>query len=175
MSTWRDRLTLIQDDITAQDTDCIVNAANEELRRGGGVCGAIHAAAGPELERACLAIGHCPTGGAVLTGAFALPCRAVIHTVGPVWGGGAGDLEDELLASCYQESLELAASHGHRSIAFPCISTGIYGFPIARASRVALSAIAEALDALPEILEVRVVCYSAEDLAVYEATLDEMA
>ena len=116
-------------DITTLETDAIVNAANESLAPGGGVCGAIHRAAGPELARACAAIGRCPTGEARLTPGFGLPARFVIHAVGPVWrGGGAG--EAELLSSAYRSAMQLAADHGLRSIAFPAISTGIYGYPL---------------------------------------------
>ena len=170
-----DRITVIQDDITVQDdVDCLVNAANESLAPGGGVCGAIHAAAGPGLARECADIGHCATGEAVATGAYHLPCEHVIHTVGPVWGGGGGDQEDDLLAACYQESITLAASLGCRSVAFPSISTGTYGFPVDRAARVAVAAIADALADEPEIAEVRLVCFSGSDLAAYEAALAEL-
>jgi len=175
MSDWKSRFTITRGDITDEDVDVIVNAANEELRRGGGVCGAIHAAAGPGLERECREIGHCPTGEAVVTGAYDLPVRAVIHTVGPVWGGGGGEDEDELLASCYRESIALAATEGHRTIAFPSISTGTYGYPLDRASQVAVRAIKEALEDNPEIAEVRLVCFSAGDLEAYEAARDAVA
>ena len=174
MTTWQDRLTLIQDDITVQEVDVIVNAANEELRRGGGVCGAIHAAAGLDLERECLDIGHCATGEAVATGGYDLPADHVIHTVGPVWGAGSGDDDDELLASCYLESLALADQLAARAIAFPSISTGTYGYPVDRAARVALSAIREGLEEHAGIEEVRMVCFSAGDLAEYEAALDDI-
>ncbi len=171
MTSWRTRLSVIQGDITEQAVDVIVNAANERLARGGGVCGAIHAAAGPGLERECRRIGHCPTGEAVATGAYDLPARAVIHTVGPIWGAGGGDEEDELLSSCYRQSIALAAELGHATIAFPSISTGTYGFPVDRASRVAVAAIREALDEHEEIAEVRIVCFSAGDLEAYESAL----
>ena len=121
-------------DITALDTDAIVNAANESLAPGGGVCGAIHRAAGPELARACAAIGHCPTGEARITPGFRLPAGYVIHAVGPVWRGG-GEGEAELLASAYRSALRLAEEHGLRSIAFPAISTGIYGYPLGSGHR----------------------------------------
>ncbi len=124
-------------DITALDTDAIVNAANEALAPGGGVCGAIHRAAGPELARACARIGGCPTGEARLTPGFRLGARYVIHAVGPVWrGGGVG--EAELLASAYRSSLRLAEEHEIESIAFPAISTGIYGYPLAEATAIAV-------------------------------------
>ena len=174
MSAWQDRVTILQDDITCQDTDAIVNAANEQLARGSGVCGAIHAAAGPDLAAACDKIGGCPTGQAVITEAYDLRCRKVIHAVGPVWSGGAGDTEAELLASCYRESLHLAAREGLTSIAFPSISTGIYGYPVDLASRVALRTIAATLAELPAIEEVRLVCFSAGDLSTYEEAWREL-
>lgn len=127
-------------DITTLDTDAIVNAANESLAPGGGVCGAIHRAAGPELARACAAIGHCPTGEARITPGFRLPSGYVIHAVGPVWRGG-GEGEAELLASAYRSALRLAEEHGLRSIAFPAISTGIYGYPLDQATDVAVRAV----------------------------------
>ncbi len=130
-------------DITSLATDAIVNAANEALAPGGGVCGAIHRAAGPELARACAAIGGCPTGEARLTPGFRLPARYVIHAVGPVWhGGGAG--EAALLASAYRSSLRLAEEHELESIGFPAISTGIYGYPLAEATAIAVRTVGEA-------------------------------
>jgi len=127
-------------DITKLAVDAIVNAANEALRGGGGVDGAIHRAAGPELLQECIAIGDCPTGQARITKGYRLPARHVIHTVGPIWrGGGAG--EEELLAACYRESLRLAAEHNVASIAFPAISTGIYGFPPERAAPIAVETV----------------------------------
>ena len=127
-------------DITKLAVDAIVNAANEALRGGGGVDGAIHRAAGPELLQECIAIGDCPTGQARITKGYRLPARHVIHTVGPIWrGGGAG--EEELLAACYRESLRLAAQHNVASIAFPAISTGIYGFPPERAAPIAVETV----------------------------------
>jgi O-acetyl-ADP-ribose deacetylase (regulator of RNase III) len=168
---WKNRIIVVTGDITDEDCDVIVNAANEALAEGGGVCGAIHRAAGPGLARECARIGHCPTGEAVMTAAYDLPCRRVIHAVGPVWGAGAGDLEDELLASCYTESLRLAAGAGWTSIAFPCISTGTYGFPAERACRVVLDALREGLAEYAEIDEVRLVCWLSEDAARYEQAL----
>jgi O-acetyl-ADP-ribose deacetylase (regulator of RNase III) len=175
MTTWRDRLHLVQGDITDEDVDVIVNAANEELRRGGGVCGAIHAAAGPGLTRECEEIGFCATGEAVATGGYDLPARHVIHTVGPIWGAGAGDLEDDLLASCYRESLALCDELGGSSIAFPSLSTGTYGFPIERAAPVALEAIREGIAQYPAIEEVRLVCFTASDLETYESALTRIS
>ncbi len=133
-----DRISIVEGDITEQEVDVIVNAANTELRGGGGVDGAIHRRAGPGLMAACREIGGCPTGKAVITEGFELPARWVIHTAGPIWRGGAGD-EDALLASCYRNSLALAEQQGARTIAFPSISTGVYGFPAARAARIAVS------------------------------------
>ena len=127
-------------DITKLAVDAIVNAANEALRGGGGVDGAIHSGAGPDLLTACIAIGGCPTGQARITPGFRLPAKFVIHAVGPIWrGGGAG--EDALLAACYRESLALAAAHGVAGIAFPAISTGIYGFPPDRAAPIAVATV----------------------------------
>lgn len=174
MIPWHQRVTLLQDDIVEQDVDVIVNAANEDLAPGGGVCGAIHRAAGHRLEADCADIGGCPTGEAVITRAYELPCRRVIHAVGPIWGGGGGEEEDDLLASCYVASLELAAEEGMSSIAFPSISTGTYGFPADRACRVVLATLAETLPDLPEITEVRLVCWSAEDLRAYEEAWAEL-
>ena len=127
-------------DVATVDTDAIVNAANESLAPGGGVCGAIHRAAGAELARACAAIGHCPTGQARITPGFRLPARYVIHAVGPVWRGG-GEGEAELLASAYRSALRLASEHGLRSLAFPAISTGIYGFPLEQATGIAVGTV----------------------------------
>jgi O-acetyl-ADP-ribose deacetylase (regulator of RNase III) len=134
------RIEVVEGDITRLPVDAVVNAANEALRGGGGVDGAIHRAAGPELLRACAAIGGCPTGEARITAGFRLPARHVIHTVGPVWHGGARG-EDEALASCYRNALALAAAHGLDSIAFPAISTGVYRFPPDRAAAIAVAAV----------------------------------
>ena len=155
-------------DITAEVVDAIVNAANERLAPGGGVCGAIHRAGGPAIAEECARIGHCATGGAVATTAGDLPARWVIHAVGPVWrGGGAG--EAELLASAYRSSLDVAASVGARSVAFPAISTGIYGYPLAEATAVAVAAVrawgGDGVDL------VRFVCFDHETLAAYESFL----
>jgi O-acetyl-ADP-ribose deacetylase (regulator of RNase III) len=132
----------VQADITRLAVDAVVNAANESLRRGGGVCGAIFAAAGPHLDEACAAIGHCATGDAVATDGFDLPARFVIHTVGPVWHGGDRD-EAARLASCYRRCLEVAGELGVTSVAFPAISTGIFGYPADDAARIAVSTLRE--------------------------------
>jgi len=161
-------LQAVQADITTLNLDAIVNAANEALRGGGGVDGAIHRAAGPELLAACRAIGGCPTGEARITPGFRLPARYVIHTVGPVWRGG-GHGEAALLAACYRNALELADRHRLRTIAFPGISTGVYGYPADAAARIAV----ETVTAYPasSVAEVTFCCFSAGDLARYAALL----
>jgi O-acetyl-ADP-ribose deacetylase len=148
-------------DITTLATDAVVNAANESLAPGGGVSGAIHRAAGHELARACAEIGTCPTGEARLTPGFRLPARFVIHAVGPVWqGGGAG--EPELLASAYRAAMKLAAAHRLRSIAFPAISTGIYGFPLHIATPIAVATVRAAAQGGTSVEQVIFACFSAE-------------
>jgi O-acetyl-ADP-ribose deacetylase (regulator of RNase III) len=153
-------------DITSLATDAIVNAANESLAPGGGVCGAIHRAAGPELAQVCARLGGCPTGEARITAGFRLPARFVIHAVGPVWHGG-GAREPELLASAYRSAMELAAKHGLRSIAFPAISTGIYGYPLEPASAIAVSTVRDAVAADSSVEEVVFACFSPEVLRAY--------
>ena len=148
-----------QVDITTLAVDAIVNAANEFLAPGGGVCGAIHRAAGPELEIACARIGHCPTGEARMTPGFRLPARYVIHAVGPVWRGGAAG-EAALLAGAYRSSLRLADEHGLRSLAFPAISTGIYGYPLDAATDVAVATVREVLAAGSSVHKVVFACFS---------------
>ena len=162
----QDRIVIVQDDITQLAVDAIVNAANKSLLGGGGVDGAIHDAAGPELLEECLQLGGCPTGQAKLTCGYRLPAKYIIHTVGPMWCGGTAGAP-ELLASCYRNALELAEESGFASVAFPSISTGIYGYPIALACRIALRTTADFLEghALPR--RVTFVCFSAHDFGEY--------
>ena len=168
------RLRALRADITTLAVEAIVNAANTSLLGGGGVDGAIHRAAGPELLSACRALGGCKTGDAKLTGGYRLPAQHVIHTVGPVWHGGTGG-EAQLLASCYRRSLELAATHGIVSIAFPCISTGVFGYPIEPAARVAVATVRSSLVDFEVLQEVIFCCYSSGDLAVYRDAIGEPA
>lgn len=166
-------LTAVQADLTTLDVDAIVNAANETLCGGGGVDGAIHRAAGPALLAACRRIGACPTGEARLTPGFALPARHVIHTVGPVWHGGHAN-EAALLASCYRNSLALADSVGLARIAFPAISTGVYGYPVARAAPLAVATVRDYCTARAtstSLVEVIFCCFSDADFARYRRLL----
>lgn len=165
-------LRAVQDDITTLKVDAIVNAANSSLLGGGGVDGAIHRAAGPELLQECRLLGGCRTGEAKLTKGCRLPAKFVIHTVGPVWRGGTHG-EAELLASCYRNSLRLAAGHGAQRIAFPCISTGVYGYPAEPAARIAVATVRSSLREPGSIREVIFCCFSASDLAIYRKLLDD--
>jgi len=172
------RLTITTGDITHEHVDAIVNAANAGLMGGGGVDGAIHAAGGPAILEECRKIraqkGGCPAGRAVITTAGALPAKKVIHTVGPVWRGGAHG-EAETLASCYRQSLKLAAAKGLRTIAFPSISTGAYGYPIEKAAATALKTVILEMNGLKNIDEVRFVLFSERDLDTYSRALDAIA
>lgn len=160
------RVSILRDDITLLNVDAIVNAANESLLGGGGVDGAIHRAAGPDLLAACRALGGAKTGDAKITPGFALEAAYVIHAVGPVWHGGDRG-EAELLRSCYVRSLELASRHGVRRIAFPCISTGVYGYPIEPAAEIALQAARHWLEHEVGIEQVVFCCFSDRDLETY--------
>ena len=172
------RLQVITGDITRQEVDAIVNAANEWMLGGGGVDGAIHRAAGPELLAACRAVAEvrpgvrCPTGEARITPGFRLRARFVVHTVGPVWRGGTNG-EHELLASCYRASLALAQDHGAASIAFPAISTGVFGFPLAQASEIAVRAASQFLARQPAFEKVLLVAFCDEDAAVLRRALTD--
>ncbi len=168
-----ERMKIVQGDITKEKVDAIVNAANKSLLGGGGVDGAIHRAAGPQLLAECKTLGGCETGDAKITKGYNLPARFVIHTVGPVYHGGTSG-EPQKLESCYRRSLEIASQKGIKSIAFPAISCGVYGYPIEEASRIALRTVATYLKAHPEIEEVRFVLFSSGDLKVYEQTYEKL-
>lgn len=167
------RMVAWQGDITKLDVDAIVNAANSSLLGGGGVDGAIHRAAGPELLAECRTLHGCPTGEARITRGYRLPARHVIHTVGPVWDGGHSH-EDEKLASCYRNSLALAQKHGLRTVAFPSISTGVYRFPLDRATHIAVTETAKALETHPDIEQVTFVCFSRDAYDAYTRELDAL-
>jgi len=168
-----DRIALVEGDITEQEADAIVNAANTSLLGGGGVDGAIHRAAGPELLEECRRLGGCETGDAKATGAGRLAARHVIHAVGPVWRGG-GDGEDELLASCHRRALALAHELGCRTVAFPAISTGVYRFPVDRAARIALRTTAAELERRPELERVTFVLFGRPHHDAFAAALREL-
>lgn len=160
-------ITAVLGDITTETTDVIVNAANPRLARGGGVCGAIFAAAGPGLEEACARLGGCPTGDAVATPGFGLAARWIVHTVGPIWQGGTHG-EAALLASCYRRALAVAEELGARSISFPAISTGIYGYPLEEATAIAVRTVRETPTALETV---RFVCFDEATLRAYQREL----
>ena len=164
------KLEIVQADITTLAVDAIVNAANAQLRGGGGVDGAIHRAAGPRLLAACRAIGGCPTGDARITPGFDLPARHVIHAVGPIWHGGEQG-EADLLASCYRRCMALAAEHGLRTLAFSAISCGVYGYPLEQAARIAVNTVAQSLHGTPSLELVQFCCFGAEVTRAYESAL----
>lgn len=169
-----ERISIIQGDITKVEADAIVNAANNTLLGGGGVDGAIHRAAGPELLEECRKLNGCETGKAKITKAYRLPAKHVIHTVGPVWRGGSHD-EDSLLASCYRSSLQLATEYGLRTIAFPSISTGAYRFPVKRAARIAMCEIFRFLQENGSIDKVLMVCFDKATTEAYSEALKEIS
>jgi len=167
-------IEIVEGDITKQKVDAIVNAANTSLLGGGGVDGAIHRAAGPELLAECRTLHGCPTGEAKITRGYRLPARWVIHTVGPVWRGGR-EFEVELLANCYRRSLEVAVANEVHSIAFPAISTGVYGFPLERATRIAVREVRAFLNGNPSLEKVLFVCFDRRTRGVYEQVLAAVA
>ena len=168
-----DRIIIVEGDITGLDVDAIVNAANTSLRGGGGVDGAIHRAAGPDLLAECRGLGGCATGDAKITKGYDLKARWVIHAVGPVWHGGDSE-EDDLLASCYRRAIDLALEHSVTSIAFPAISTGVYRFPIDRAARIATRTVAGMLADAPAIEQAVFACFGPDSAVAHKAALGEI-
>lgn len=166
-----DRIEIIKGDITAQDVDAIVNAANESLLGGGGVDGAIHRAAGPQLLEETRTLGGCPTGECKISKGYDLPAKHVIHCVGPVWHGGDRN-EDALLAGCYRSALSIARAHGLKSLAFPAISTGVYAFPLERATQLALKTVREEADESLDLI--RFVCFDEETAETYRRVFETM-
>lgn len=173
MTAKTDRIQLISDDITKLSVDAIVNAANSSLLGGGGVDGAIHRAAGPELLAECRTLGGCKTGQAKLTRGYRLPAHYVIHTVGPIWQGGTQG-EPELLAACYRNSLKLAVENGIRTLAFPAISCGVYGYPLDQAARIAVREVKQFVANHQQIDTVYLVCFGVDVRTAYEAALQEI-
>ena len=169
----KDRISVIEGDITKLDVDAIVNAANNSLLGGGGVDGAIHRAAGPKLLDECITLNGCETGDAKITNGYNLPARHVIHTVGPIWRGGNNG-EPEKLASCYRKSMEVAVANGVQTIAFPAISTGVYGYPKKEAAQIAINQVLTCLDKMPEIKNVTFVLFGLENYDIYTSILSKL-
>ncbi|MBR5958758.1 MAG: O-acetyl-ADP-ribose deacetylase [Salinivirgaceae bacterium] len=169
----KERIELIEGDITKLDVDAIVNAANSSLLGGGGVDGAIHYAAGPQLVEECAKLGGCPTGEARLTKGYRLPARHVIHTVGPIWRGGSNG-EPEKLANCYRNSMQIAADNGFATIAFPAISTGVYGYPLQEAAQIAINQVIECLNEMPSIKKVIFVLFGRKNFDIYTDILSNL-
>ena len=169
----KERISIVEGDITKLNVDAIVNAANNSLLGGGGVDGAIHRAAGPKLLDECITLNGCETGDAKITGGYNLPARHVIHTVGPIWRGGNNG-EPEKLASCYRKSMEVAVANGVQTIAFPAISTGVYGYPLEEAAQIAVSQVVEYLNEMPSIKNVTFVLFGAKNYDIYKAILSNL-
>ena len=169
----KERISVIEGDITKLDVDAIVNAANNSLLGGGGVDGAIHRAAGPKLLDECITLNGCETGDAKITDGYNLPARHVIHTVGPIWSGGNNG-EPEKLASCYRKSMEVAVANGVQTIAFPAISTGVYGYPKKEAAQIAINQVVECLNEMPSIKNVTFVLFGLENYDIYTTILSKL-
>jgi O-acetyl-ADP-ribose deacetylase (regulator of RNase III) len=169
----KERISIVEGDITKLNVDAVVNAANNSLLGGGGVDGAIHRAAGPKLLDECITLNGCETGDAKITGGYNLPARHVIHTVGPIWRGGNNG-EPEKLASCYRKSMEVAVANGVQTIAFPAISTGVYGYPLEEAAQIAVSQVVECLNEMPSLKNVTFVLFGAKNYDIYKAILSNL-